>query len=89
MTMADEPLRAFLADALPEQPVDMLDGEMITDAVVCFRLTRIEDGAERYRYTTTSGVTQASMLGMLDIAMDQLTAVITSDVLDDEDDDGL
>jgi hypothetical protein len=87
-TEAREPLRVFLDDALPAEPIDLGDDEMVTDAVVAFRVVRIDDGAERYRYTTTNGMTQGMCLGMLNICLDQISAVLASDALDDDGEDG-
>lgn len=88
----DEPLRRFLIDSLPSTPVDIEDGEVITDAVVLFRIVDpvTEDQLpghmpERYRYTTTSGMTLAMAVGMIEVAKITLADYYTSALADDDD----
>jgi hypothetical protein len=83
-----EPLRNFLKDALPSEPIDLDDNEIITDAVVLFRVVDIsEAGLERYRYTTTSGVTLGMAMGMITISQTTLMDYYTRLLADEEEDD--
>jgi hypothetical protein len=73
-----EPLRQFLNESLAEEPIQLDDDEVITDAIVIYRISSIdvEDGRvqERYRYSVTEGVNLAMAHGMLHL---------TSTTLDD------
>jgi len=89
-----EPLREFLIDAISEKPIELDETEMITDAVILFRVVDASgEGLERYRYTVTGGVTLGMAMGMLEISkttlMDYYVAVLADDdEEDDEDGDG-
>jgi hypothetical protein len=89
-----DPLREFLLEGLPPEPVGLDGAEMITDAVIVFRVVdpMAEDEdmpdhiVESYRYTTTSGVTLGMAMGMLDIGRTTMRAFYTR-ALEDEDGD--
>lgn len=84
-----EPLRDYLMDALPEQPIELDEHEMITDAVVLFRVVDAsEAGLERYRYTTTSGMSFGMAVGIIEVTQRTLVDHYTRMLWDaDEEDD--
>lgn len=84
----DEPLRRFLADALPPEPVDIGEHEIITDAVVLFRVVDVTgDGLERYRYTTTSGMSLGMAVGIIDLSRTTLLDYYTRALAEDDEED--
>lgn len=84
------PLLTFLVDSLPESADELDEHEMITDAVVLFRVVDASGPAlERYRYTTTSGVSLGMAVGIIDLSkatlLDYYTRILAEE---DEEDDG-
>jgi hypothetical protein len=65
-----EPLRAFLLNELAPDPVELDEDETITEALVIYRISSLdEDGInERYEYSVTRGVNLAMAFGMLELS---------------------
>jgi hypothetical protein len=86
-----EPLRQFLMDSLKPTPIELEDSEVITDALVVFRVSSIDetnDGiSERYRYTVTKGVNLAMAYGMLHLTQATLDNYYFAWLDEDEDED--
>lgn len=84
-----EPLRLFLIDSLPEKPEELDEHEVITDAIVLYRVVDPSGPAlERYRYTVTDGVSLAMAMGMIEISKTTLMDYYTSMLAEEEDEDG-
>jgi len=75
-----EPLRLFLDSSLAADPTDLDEGEIISDAMVIYRISKVaddEDGSlngisERYNYTVTPGMNLAMAYGMMQITLETL-----------------
>ena len=68
----NDPLRHYLLEALPEVPIDLDEHEIITDAVVLFRVVDVASGGERYRYTTTGGMSLGMAVGIIKLSQTTL-----------------
>ncbi len=64
---AVEPLRELLTSGLPDQPVALAANEVITDAVVVYRIQETDSTDERYRYAATNGLAYATAVGMAEL----------------------
>lgn len=85
----DLSLLDFLKDELAEKASDLAPSEIITEAVVLFRVQDMSDGGERYRYTVSRNVTLAHAIGILELTKTTMMHYYNSvlDAEEDEDDD--
>lgn len=78
------PLKQFLIDNLPEN-YDT-EGDIISDALVLIRRSRISDGGEVIDYVTSIGLPFTTARGMIQCVHEQMITMY-SRVIEEQDDD--